>query len=97
MEGNNRISQGYVLYNRLDVVYKYSSRGLPMPSPVSASTDEEPTSRIDQHLRYHPPMMPWDDLKLHSPSSFAFPGLCRVPQPNIIATGTEKGIINNYK
>ena len=41
-----KVSQGYALYNRLDVVYKYGSRGLPMPSPVPASTDEEPTSWI---------------------------------------------------
>ena len=42
-------------------------------------------------------MMPWDDLKLHPPSNLAFPSLCRVPQPNIIATGAEKGLVNNHK
>jgi hypothetical protein len=39
----------HISYNRFDVMYKYSSRGLPVPAPVPASTDKKPSSRID-HL-----------------------------------------------
>jgi hypothetical protein len=33
-------------YNRLDIVHKYSFRSFPVPSPVPASTHEEPSTWI---------------------------------------------------
>jgi len=83
-----------------------------MPSPVTASTHEEPSTWIDHlerssekghicpkmqllgfrltHLRDHPPMVAWDDLELHSSPSLAFPGFCRIPQPNVVVRGAGK-------
>jgi hypothetical protein len=51
----------YSSYNRLDVVYKNSSRGLPVPSPVPASTNKEPSAWI--HHFKHTTKSEWSNMQ----------------------------------